>query len=722
MFYEKTHRVYFIFSFVLIIAFIFLSVIPKVSYSFSKNYIKIYSNGLFKNPLDTLIPGDTTKIGDTKQKEILLENLQDQNEDSELLEQLEYLESNPIDLNTTSVVELQQIPFINAVIANNIIKYRTEKGKFTTKRELLDVEGISDDLYEEIKPYVIVRSGNRDFIETEGGEIIRENIKRKVDFISNFDVRIRSRVLQDLQTRVGFINGKYLGTKPKVYNQARLTYNQKDFILEGNITLEKDAGEKKLTDFVSGYLELRDFKFIKSLVIGDYSLNFGQGIGMWNTLSFSKGIDAVSGLKKTGIGLKSYRSVTESQFFRGIATQISLNYFDFNLFYSDNYYDGSIDTTLNEITSFYFEGYHRTESEINKQNAVKEKLFGGNISYINKGIRIGALYWTSSFSKNIGADSTTKLYTFSGDKANMLSFYYDVVFRNMNFFGELARSQDGAVAGLGAIQFTFYKIADIILLYRDYPENFAPVHSFGFGEKSGNTQNERGIYAGITLRPMSGLIINSYFDQYKFPYRSYFEPVPLTGNDFLINADWKATRNLSVSFKYRNETKEESRTIKDEFNRDKKIIDARTQLNFRAGFIYEISDRFIVRGRFDYVYVTYDKYGGNNKGFMVFSNFRAIPLSNFVLDLRVIYFKTDSYDSRLYEYENDIKGVMTNLALYGQGRRWYILARYKPFDFFEINAKYSETYIDGAKSIGSGNDEIRNDINNRLNLGVEIYF
>lgn len=705
--------------FLLILTFLF---IIKISYAKDYHIENFYNHKFYKISIDTLIPGDTTKKGDLRQKEILLENLQDQNEDSELLDLLEYLESNPLDLNTSTLVELQQIPFINAVIANNIIKYRIENGGFTSKRELHNVEGITDDLYEEIKPYVIVKSSTIDYVETEGGDIVPENTDKRKGFINSFDIRIRSRVIQDLQTRVGFLNGKYLGTKPKVYNQARLTYKQSDFILEGNITFEKDAGEKKLNDFVSGYLELKNYKFIKSFIVGDYSLNFGQGIGMWNTLSFSKGIDAVAGIKKSGVGLRSYKSVTESQFFRGIATQISLSYFDFNLFYSDNYYDGSIDTTLNEITSFYFEGYHRTESEINKQNAVKEQLFGGNISYLNKGIRIGALYWTSKFSKNIGADSLKQLYTFSGSKANMLSFYYDIILKNMNFYGEVSRSQSGAVAGLGAVQFTFYKIADLVILYRDYPENFAPIHSFGFGEKSGNTQNERGFYTGITIRPTAGLVINSYFDQYKFPYRSYFEPVPLTGNDFLLNVDWKVSRNLIISAKYRNETKEESRTIKDEFNRDKKVIDARNQLNLRTGFIYEISDRFIVRSRFDYVYVSYDKFGGNNKGLMAFSNFRVIPLSNLVLDFRIIYFKTDSYDSRLYEYENDIKGVMTNLALYGQGRRWYILARYKPFKFFEINAKYSETYIDGAKSIGSGNDEIRNDINNRLNLGIEIYF
>lgn len=85
-------------------------------------------------------------------------------------------------------------------------------------------------------------------------------------------------------------------------------------------------------------------------------------------------------------------------------------------------------------------------------------------------------------------------------------------------------------------------------------------------------------------------------------------------------------------------------------------------------------------------------------------------------------FNTDDFDSRIYEFENDINGVLANVALYGKGRRWYAVLKYKPFPYFEISGKYAETYIDGAKSIGSGNDEINGDINNRLSLGMEVLF
>jgi hypothetical protein len=47
---------------------------------------------------------------------------------------------------------------------------------------------------------------------------------------------------------------------------------------------------------------------------------------------------------------------------------------------------------------------------------------------------------------------------------------------------------------------------------------------------------------------------------------------------------------------------------------------------------------------------------------------------------------------------------------------------YRPAPYAEINAKYSATYLDGITFIGTGNDMITGNINNRLNLGIEISF
>lgn len=672
---------------------------------------------------DTLKTGSDTSItkwGNTS--ELLLESTLDDSEDSKLLDYLEDLESRPLDLNTVTQEELEEIPYISATLAREIIEYRKENFPLKSKRELLNVGGITEQLYETIKIYLFVKKSDINASENEEEKILREDKVSKPRLIKGFEFRYRSRIQQDLQTKEGYLSGDYPGSRAKIYNQLNFTFSKDKYLLKGNLTLEKDAGESSIADFLSGYIELKNYKFIRSAVAGDYSLTFGQGLGMWSGLGFSKGSISVDPVKKRSGNISGYSSVNESQFFRGIAVDFFYKQLDFFLFYSNNYFDASIDTVLDEISSFYFDGYHRTISERNRKNSAREQLLGGRVYYSKENIRFGLTYWTSKFSKQIGADSTRQLYNFSGDRAGILSADYDFIYRNINLYGEFARSQSGSIAGIGALRFSIGKAASLVFLYRNYPEDFSPVHSFGFGEKNGNTQNESGFYSGVMFTPMRGLEINAYFDQFKFPYRSYSDPTAVSGNDFLTSINWSANKSLSINFRFKNENKEDSRTVKDEYGRDVKKTDDRNQTNLRITLEYGASKNFRIKSRYDYVLVKYSLFGGNNKGGLFYTDLRFFPLTGLAVSTRFIFFDTESYDSRIYEYEDDIRGVMSNTGLYGRGRRWYVLIKYKIRSFAELYGKYSETYIDGAKSIGTGNDLIQGDINNKINLGIEIKF
>lgn len=666
--------------------------------------------------------GDSAQTIKSNLEELLLENSLEDSEDSKLLDYLEDLERNPLDLNTATREELETVPFISSNLANEIIDYRNKNFPLKSKRELLKVDDIGEHLYDLIKVYFVVKKSKYDIAEEDFEKITNENKQEKLRLIKNIEFRYRSRFQQDLQTKEGYLSGDYPGTKAKIYNQLYFIYTKENYLLKGNLTIEKDPGENSITDFSSGYLELKNYKYIRNAVVGDYSLTFGQGLGMWSGLGFSKGAASVDPVKKRGGSINGYSSVNESQYFRGAAVDFNYNYFDFLFFFSNNYFDASIDTTLNEISSFYFDGYHRTISEQNRNNSAKELLLGSRAYYNKENIRLGVTYWTSKFSKPVGTDSARQLYSFSGDKANMLSLDYDFLYKNMNLYGEFARSQSGTVAGIGALRFSLSKIINLVFLYRNYPEDFSPVHSFGFGEKNGNTQNESGVYSGISLAPVKGLEINAYFDQFKFPYRSYSDPTAIVGNDFLTNIIWSVNKNLVLNFRYKNENKEESRTVPDEFGRDVKKIDNRNQMNFRVGFDYDISNVFRVRSRYDYIFVKYNYFGGNNKGILFYTDLRFVPHTGLTISTRFIFFDTEDYDSRIYEYEDDIRGVMSNVGLYGKGRRWYALIKYKPLAYLQFYCKYAETYLDGVKSIGTGNDLIQGDINNKLNLGLEVNF
>jgi len=670
--------------------------------------------------------GDTVDTRDNGEIEMLLENQTEDSEDSKLLEQIQYLEANPVELNTASANDLLKIPYIDAIRAAKIIEYRTRNKKFISIAELRYVEGIDDELYDKVKRFVVVKSSVVDYTKDEFG-IIQKIKQKKSGFLNNLKIELRSRFSNDLQPSRGYLEPfKYLGPRPKFYTRLVAGYQAGSYTFTGSILAEKDPGELNWADHFGGFAEMKSHTAVNQMIAGDYTLEFGQGITLWSSYSFSKGSDAVSGIKKKGDDIDSYNSVNEVQYFRGLAGKVKLplSFGDLSLygFYSNNSIDASIDTIYNQLSSEYVDGYHRTESERNRLNAGKERLYGGRLFYESKlfaTTKIGLTYYDSKYDKPFEYKG---LFRFSGNKSNALGVDYDIVIKNINIFGEWARSYTDIVGGVTGVKILFFKLADIVFMVRNYPKNFVMLHSYGFGEQSGTSQNEFGIYSGIRFKIGKLAVINAYYDQYKFPYATFYNPVPTEGNDFLVYTEWNATRSLKVYTKFKSETKEDIITVTEPTGFEYDRIYDRNQKNYRLQFDYDIFRTFRVRSRFEYVFADYQGYKISEKGILFFSDFRVSPFRSLLLDGRFVYFQTDSYDSRIYEYENELTGVVSNQGLYGKGTRWYLMLKYKPYKFLELSAKYSETIIDGAKSTGSGNDEVMGDLKNRFSLQLDIKF
>ena len=61
-----------------------------------------------------------------------------------------------ININTASVVDLVELPGIGEVLATRIVEYREQFGPFTSVDHLSEVEGISPNMVEELRPLVTV--------------------------------------------------------------------------------------------------------------------------------------------------------------------------------------------------------------------------------------------------------------------------------------------------------------------------------------------------------------------------------------------------------------------------------------------------------------------------------------------------------------------------------------------------------------------------------------
>ncbi len=649
---------------------------------------------LFCNSRDQAL-GDST---DFKTKEVISNLLQEPSEESDnsdLYDAVEELISNPVNINEAGLSELESVPFMDIKTANQILNHRKKFGHIFSISELYSVEELSKEIIEKISPFLTVVDKNSS----------RENSGDS--FFSNLSFDLRSKILNDLQKRKGFTENKFNGSKYKIYNRVRTTY--KNFEL-GFLT-DKDPGESSINDFSSYYLFVKKTGIINNMVLGDYLVQWGQGLALWSLYGFSKGADAVFPVKKNSKIINKYTSSTESNFFRGAAVNLKFQNFSLTTFYSRNRVDASIDSVSHGILSIPIDGLHRTENELTKRKSTFETVYGSAITFQNNFLNTGILYYNSVFNNSFIPGS---IYDIKGDKFNYTSFFYDIFSERMNLFGEFV--YDGvSVALINGIKFPVNKDFIFVTSVRSYPRNFNNIHGFSFGEKSGACKNEFGIYNGIRWNSPAGLI-NFYYDQFKFPYASYQMPMPSSGNEFLI--DYKKTfiKNFETKLRFKYENKE----ITFDENNISKIVNRIKEIS-RIEIIYKLNRQFRLKGRFEYNNIIIN----NNffeEGFLTYQDIQVNLTALFNFYSRIIFFKTDSFNSAVYEYENDLTGTLLNTALYGEGIRWYLVINFRLSGIVSVSCKYSETIKPKEKTLGTGLLEIDGPLDNRLSLQLDINY
>lgn len=662
----------------------------------------LFLNLLFTNRLFGQI--DSVVFSTENVLDEILQESEVEDENENIFELIEELSRSPIDLNSASLNELLIIPGLNLFFANLIIEHRKKYGNFFSKNELNLINDLPKEIIEKIKPFVTVRNLKKE--EYENQESVSNS---SIDnFMLQSKINVRSRIVNELQNRRGFLENKYEGSRPKIYN--RFLFSYKNYFDAAFVT-EKDAGEKSINDFTSFHFALKDYDLIKLLVVGDYTLNFGQGLALWSPFAFSKGSDAIYPAKRKGKFINPFKSTFENYFFRGTAVTIQLNDLLFSSFYSNNFLDANIDSTTANILSTPLDGYHRTESEKRKRKSAKEIAYGFSteLRSLKKNYSAGILYYSTKFNSPFAFQTSNKL---SGDNFSYISLYFDFYFDRLNFFGE-SSFDEKSIASLVGLSINVSKNFSILTSFRNYPSVYKNVHGYAFGENSGAASNEVGFYTGFSLNTILGEI-NFYYDQFKFPFATFNNPIPSTGNDILFDLKSKPFERIETNFRFKRKTKEVSQA-----QENIKQLVWETKQNFRGEITHHVSRKLRLKSRLEFTNYSLNKIK-DETGFVVFQDIRFAPTSNLSIDARLIFFQTDSYNSAVFEYENDLRGMFSNTALYGKGTRWYILFRYELFDFIFISTKYSETYKPLERTLSTGLSEIQNNIDNKISFQVEI--
>jgi len=155
-------------------------------------------------------------------------------------------------------------------------------------------------------------------------------------------------------------------------------------------------------------------------------------------------------------------------------------------------------------------------------------------------------------------------------------------------------------------------------------------------------------------------------------------------------------------------------------DREVRFLTDHDQHRIRMTFIHEATRSLRLKTRLEWTRIPGLPGLADEKGVMLFQDIRVATIAGLSVEGRLVFFQTDSYSTRIYEFENDVRGVFSVPVLYGTGKRWYILAQYEFLSDAVVSFKFSETQKEGVRSLGSGPGEIEGDTENRITLQLDV--
>ncbi|MEP6950199.1 MAG: hypothetical protein ABI863_13020 [Ginsengibacter sp.] len=649
-----------------------------------------------------------------RQLENLTESSEDVvTEDDSYLQELVHFIKDPLNLNYADEGQLQELKLLSPLQISNLISYRNLLGHLINIYELQSIPGWDVNLIKLIRPYVTVNS--KVVVFTSLGSRLKNG--ENILLVRGTQVLEKSRgYLLDSTVATNF----YPGSPQKILVRYKYIFKN---LLQYGITAEKDAGEqffkgaqKNGFDFYSAHFFIRSLGIIKSLAIGDFTVSLGQGLTQWQGLAFKKSSDVLN-IKRQSDILRPYNSAGEIAFNRGIGITLKKNNWEATGFASYRKLDANFNVdTLNFedfVSSLQNSGYHRTASEVEDKNSQAQLSFGGNVSFSTERVHIGINGVHYNFAHTITkAAYLYNAYALAGKTAGNYSVDYSYTFKNVHFFGEAALDEGLDKAFINGALISVDSHVDMSFLYRKISRGYQSLYSSAFTENTFPT-NESGFYSGISISPVDYLRIDAYADFYHFPWVKYRVDAPSSGNDYMIQLTYKPNKRVEVYTRYHAERKGINHNPYD-FTLNPVIVKPKQGL--RTQFSYKLNPTFTFRSRVELSW--FDKKGdAAQNGYLTYIDILYKPvLKPFSGNMRLQYFETDGYDSRLYAYEDDVLYSYSIPVFYDKGFRYYININYDVTRKLSVWGRFAQTVYPDKNIIGSGLDLIQGHMKSEVKL------
>lgn len=644
--------------------------------------------------LMVLLPLQAQRVGwESMLHEVLGTEQMETTDAEELMEVLSELEANPIDLNSASREELEQIAFLSDEQIEEIQEYVYKYGGMRTLNELTLISSL-DYLHRHLLSFfVCVR-------EQESGGF------PKVATIAKYgkhELLATGKI--PFYERHGDKNG-YLGYPYR--HSLKYTFSYGDYVKAGFLGAQ-DAGEPFFSDkngmgydHYSFYVQLRKLGRLKSLVLGRYRMKMGMGLIMNTDVGLGKTI-MLSSLGRSSNTLRGYSSRSSAHYLQGAAATVEIaKGLDLSAFVSYRKIDATLSRDGESVQTILEDGYHRTPTEMAKKNNTAQTAVGGSLTYRNNGYHVGLNGVYTSLDRNLkpipDPDNPTpsqryRLHRPVGDSFWNTSLDYGLLRPRFSINGEVAVSDNGAVATINNANWKVSSVLSLVAVQRYYSQKYTTLYGKSFSE-GGEVQNENGFYLGAQWQASKHLTLTGYTDISHFPFERYQVASSSTAWDNLVSAVY-AGKALTLSARYRLKMRQKN-------NDDRtKLIPERTHRG-RLAISYQ-TDSWTLGSQADMVYHTYKE---NSFGWMLTESaayrFRSI-LQGYVL---LAYFHTDGNDARIYTYEKNLLSTFSFPSYAGEGIRYALMLRADITPRLMAIAKLGTTNYFDRDHISSGLQQI----------------
>ncbi|MBP5327229.1 MAG: hypothetical protein J6Y98_04890 [Bacteroidales bacterium] len=656
--------------------------------------------------------------------ETWMEQNDDETDPDELIEWFLESKETPLNINDTLSERYRSLPFLSDFQRSAINAYIAQNGELVTLAELHFINGLDSLTIMLLNVVSTVSPSDKD-----------KTLSWK-DIVTHGHSNLRTGMRFSFPESRGYEEDIYRGSPLRLYFRYNYKYHERfSFLLSG----DKDPGEalrfalSKSGDNVSDYgfdfygfhIMVRDIGMVKSAIIGQYNLQFGQGLTLWTGYA-PWGVGSMP-LRRYGQGIRPASAFCEYGYLQGVATTLSLipNKLDMTLFFSDVNRDAtSTDSIGNTFSSFYLSGYHRTANELSKKHALGERLVGTHIQYTPSNMTFGVTaVYTSLDSEIMPTERLYNHFAFRGKTNLNIGADFSLLTRRVLWFGEVAGSYNNTldnyeiqsipVSALAGFQFNVNSDNMFSLVAHYNSPLYHNLHSNTIGG-GGTTQGGSGLLFFFRTVFQSGFLLQSSVDLSTFPWFRYRVYSPSTSVVYRCRVTKDISRHTTFSFYMHSSYSQRNSDAEMYYTENT----ARRQVNIMLNYNASSQWRFMSRVVFSH-FSCEDH--ASLSGFLMSQDAQyqsRLKGNPFSITARLSVFDIDAYDARIFIYENDLVYEYSSPMVTGRGIRSFLLCRMDLGSSFSIGLKYAVVFLPGNDEIGSGYDRIsgnhRHDIKAQL--------